>query len=205
MDTDTLKVALAHAAEARKTEISLLWSRSLYFWGFIAVVIVAYGGALNVDQFTLAFLSTCIGFVLSLCWTLANRSSKYWQEVWEWKSDYFSEQLFQNKLFTTYPDVTIDLSGWWAPKRFSPSKLAMAVSDMIVVVWFVLGIAAVSQETSPSRVVVDMLLGVAALTYAANILRACRSGDAVSWKELWSEIRGLVHSWRKPLDTSADF
>jgi hypothetical protein len=65
MDTDTLKVALAHAAEARKTEISLLWSRSLYFWGFIAVVIVAYGGALNVDQFTLAFLSTCIGFVLS--------------------------------------------------------------------------------------------------------------------------------------------
>ncbi|MCB7071784.1 hypothetical protein LIZ76_17985, partial [Caldibacillus sp. 210928-DFI.2.22] len=67
MNDDKLKMALDYAADARKTEISLLWSRSLYFWGFISVMLVAYGAAIKEKQFTLAFISSCISFIISLC------------------------------------------------------------------------------------------------------------------------------------------
>lgn len=132
MNDEKLKMALDYAADARKTEISLLWSRSLYFWGFISVMLVAYGAAVKEKQFTLAFVAVCVSFILSLCWTLVNRSSKYWQEVWEWKTENLAQDLLRFKLFTSQ-DVPVDLSNWWGPKCFSPSKLVMAVSDMVVV------------------------------------------------------------------------
>lgn len=205
MDDERLKIALTHAADARKTEITLLWSRSLYFWGFIAVVLLSYGSALGSSEFTLAFLSACAGIILSLCWTLANRSSKYWQEVWEWKADFISESLLENKLFTTYHDANIDCTKWWGPKQFSPSKLAMAVSDMIVVIWAVLAIAALAQETSAARVVVDLIIAAAMISYAAYILRACRSGGAVSWSQLLTEIRNRARAWKKVPPHEGDF
>jgi hypothetical protein len=102
MTEEQLKLALSYAADARKTEIALLWSRSLYFWGFITVAIGGYGAALNAQRYTYACLAACAGVLLSLCWTLANRSGKYWQEVWEWTAERFSEQIFDNNLFTSY-------------------------------------------------------------------------------------------------------
>ena len=67
------------ASEVRKFEITLFWTRSLFFWGFIAAAFVAIA-ALKNDQATLSLLISEFGVVCSLAWTLGNRGSKYWQE-----------------------------------------------------------------------------------------------------------------------------
>ena len=84
-EVESKKLALSYAADNRKAEIALLWARSLYFLGFISVALVSYGTALQSGRRTFALLAACFGFICSLCWTLANRSSKYWEEVWEKK------------------------------------------------------------------------------------------------------------------------
>ncbi len=89
-----LQVTLQYAAENRRSEILLLWTRSSFFWAFLAVAVGSYGVAIHGDHLTLATLVACFAAVCSLCWTLANRARKYWQEVWEKKV----EQLEANAL-----------------------------------------------------------------------------------------------------------
>jgi hypothetical protein len=203
-DEEKGKLALTLAADARKSEIGLLWSRSLYFWGFITVALASYGGAINSSRYTFAFFAACVGFILSLCWTLANRSGKYWQAVWEWTTDKYSEDLFQNNLFTTYHVASVNTDNWWGPKRYSPSKLAMAVSDLIVAVWIALAFAAIIDEPKSSSIILDVCLAAATLLYAAHILRACRSGNPPDWAKVWSNAKARLSAWRRrPND--ADF
>lgn len=200
-DEEKNKLAFGYAVDARKTEIALLWSRSLYFWGFITVTLGAYGTALKAEEATYAFLASCVGIILSLCWTLANRSGKYWQAVWEWTTEKYSEDLFENKLFTNYHQASISTESWWGPKRYSPSKLAMAVSDMSVVAWILLAAAAIIQETATIRILLDLGMGILTMVYAEYILRACRSGTPPTRAEFWSDIK-RKYSTRKNL---ADF
>ncbi len=42
--------ALELISDIRKFEIGLFWSRSLFFWGFIAIAITAYGAASQLTQ-----------------------------------------------------------------------------------------------------------------------------------------------------------
>jgi hypothetical protein len=192
MDIEEKRLALTLSVDARKTEIALLWTRSLYFWGFITVALASYGGAINSQHYTFAFLASCVGIVLSVCWTLANRSGKYWQAVWEWTTDRFSEDLFENTLFTTYHTAVVDTEKWWGPKRYSPSKLAMAVSDLMVGLWTILAFAAIIQEAAGSRILLDVFLALMTILYVAHILRACRSGEPPSWSQIWSGVRSKV-------------
>ena len=79
------KKALTAALDTRKFEIELYWKRATYFWAFIAVTFAAYGLVQRLDTDDKTFMSfflSCLGFILSFGWVLANRGSKQWQENW---------------------------------------------------------------------------------------------------------------------------
>jgi hypothetical protein len=54
IDQNDRKLALQYATDNRKTEITLVWSRALYFWGLIAAILIAYGGSMQYGHRTIA-------------------------------------------------------------------------------------------------------------------------------------------------------
>lgn len=142
--TEAYKVAL----DTRKFEIELYWKRATYFWTFIAAAFAAYGLIEKIgsapDRHFLQFLTSCLGFMLSLAWLLANRGSKQWQENWEHHVDHLEDSvtgpLFKVTLFRAPP------SGWrekfdyffMGPGRYSVSKINQLISSYIMLIWIVL-------------------------------------------------------------------
>jgi hypothetical protein len=116
----------------RQFEIDLFWKRSLFFWGFIAAAFVAVA-TLEGKSGILSSIVAGFGMVCSLAWTLVNRGSKYWQEQWESKieavEDRVTGPLFKQR-------VPQQEKGWWlSGRQYSVSKLAIAVSDYMFLVW----------------------------------------------------------------------
>lgn len=191
------KLALSYAAENRKSEIALLWSRSLYFWGFISVILVSYGTALSSGRKTLALFAACFGFLCSLSWTLANRSGKYWQEVWEEKVKDREVGLFEKPLFPRSSNPVVHERWGWGPKQYSPSKLAMAVSDLTASSWIVLALVPLLPHTLRHSTIVDIVALLATSIYAVCILIWCRSGPPQSLKMVANECsRWLRRTWK---------
>ena len=83
-DSETSWRRFQVALDARRLEINLFWQRSLFFWGFTGAAFVAIAATLG-EHPRLALLVSCFGLVSSVCWSLANRGSKYWHEAWETK------------------------------------------------------------------------------------------------------------------------
>lgn len=88
-------------SDIRKFEIGLFWSRSLFFWGFTAIAIAAFGAAYNYKSQAkeVQFVIACAGFISSVVWLLVNRSSKYWQKVWEQKAKDASLEAVGRNIF----------------------------------------------------------------------------------------------------------
>src|ERR1700722_13476976 len=124
-----LDVALA----LRSLEIGIFWQRTLFFWGFISLAFAAYA-TLQKNQHLLLVISG-FGMVCSLVWTLLNRGSKYWKECWDQKVKN-EEKGAIGLLFGKEEDRLH--GGVWAAQRFSVTKLAIAVSDYIFLVWVAL-------------------------------------------------------------------
>ncbi|MBF0552411.1 MAG: hypothetical protein HQK60_18010 [Deltaproteobacteria bacterium] len=82
------------AVETRKLEITLFWTRSLFYWGFIASAFIAYAKLHNDSK--IAIIVACFGLVCSVAWTLANRGSKFWQETWEMKVEQAEKSLIKS-------------------------------------------------------------------------------------------------------------
>lgn len=115
----------------RQFEIDLFWKRSLFFWGFIGAAFVGIG-ALKYEQPALSLLVSSFGFVCSLCWTLANRGSKFWQEQWESKIENVEADV-TGPLFQKIEPT--QRKGWLGGQRYSVSKLAILISDYVSVIW----------------------------------------------------------------------
>ena len=125
------EVALA----TRNFEIELFWKRFLFFWGFIASSFVGYATIVT-DKPSLAVVIACFGFVCSVAWSLVNRGSKYWQENWETIvaniEDDVTGSLFKERQEQKNKAV------WLSSRKFSVSKVTIALSDFTVVIWFAL-------------------------------------------------------------------
>jgi len=119
------------SVQTRNFEIGLFWSRSLFFWGFISAAFIGYAA---LRQSELRVLVACFGMVCSLAWTLVNRGSKYWQEVWETKVERF-EPPVTGPLFSVEEDAQ-DKGCWLRGRKYSVSKLAIALSDYVFLLWF---------------------------------------------------------------------
>lgn len=120
------------ALATRQFEIDLFWKRSLFFWGFIAAAFVAVA-ALEAKSHALPIVVSGFGMVCSLAWTLANRGSKYWQEQWESKIEDVEDNVTGSLFKREEPRQD---KGWWlSGRRYSVSKLTIAVSDYVFLVW----------------------------------------------------------------------
>jgi len=90
-----------------------------------------------------------LGIICSLVWTLTNRSSKYWQKVWEEKASLASENAFAVNIFAEPKAAPTDWVTkvkqfpWWSA-HFSVSKLAIAFSDFALLAWIGLAFKASS-------------------------------------------------------------
>lgn len=136
-DTEDSIRILEYANDVRKFEIGLFWQRSLFFWGFTTTAIVAYGAAYQTQSRNLEFAVACIGFVCGFIWTLVNRSSAYWQRVWERKVEAIQYRAISYDLFSYRSNNAQQVAQtWgWGPKHYSLTKLAIAFSDFTILVW----------------------------------------------------------------------
>lgn len=135
------------AVQIRNFEIDLFWKRSLFFWGFIAAAFTGYA-ALRGKNADLSLVVACFGMVCSCAWTLLNRGSKYWQETWETKVERYEEAVV-GALFAKEEDRQD--KGWWlASRKYSVSKLAIALSDYVLILWLALVIWDVALRLNPA-------------------------------------------------------
>lgn len=125
---------LAVILENRRAEIDLFWRRTTIFWGFNAAALAALAAA-NAPFPRL--LAGCVGAVSSVAWSLVNRGSKYWQETWERRAASVSDDGLKNVFGTREPRA---MKGWWlSSRRYSVSKVTIAVSDYFVLLWVLIG------------------------------------------------------------------
>jgi hypothetical protein len=166
------------AADVRKFEIGLFWTRSLFFWGFISVAFAGYAALANADDHLLALLVGCFGLVCSVAWSLVNRGSKYWQEAWEQKTENQEWAAYNTRMFRTLEPVLTEKGPWLRARRFSVSKTTIALSDFTIGIW-IISVAVVLPWARLTRgyFPVECLIPLATIVYIIAMLFACRSTD----------------------------
>lgn len=138
---EILKERYKVCLDTRKFEIELFWKRSLFFWGFIASSFVGYA-AVYQESKALSLIIANFGFVCSFAWTMANRGSKYWQENWESKVDEIEDKI-TGELFKIPAKIQVHKGFWLRARRYSVSKLTIALSDYVFLLWTTLVISGI--------------------------------------------------------------
>ncbi len=176
-DSDEARKAFDVAHENRKLEIQLFWQRSLFFWGFVAAALIGYTSAMK-EKSHLTIVFALFGFVCSVVWSQGNRGSKYWQEYWEKKVNFYQHFSTGNIFYDRKPTAP----GFWQTfegRRVSVSKLTMALSDFTVLLWLLLCIrelidsSAIEEYRSP----INVILVLGTLLYCLFFLGKSKSED----------------------------
>lgn len=151
------------SVETRNLEIDLFWKRSLFFWGFIASAFVGFAALRNSSP-DLAIVIACFGMVCSIAWSLLNRGSKYWQESWETRVEE-SEKSITGKFFGKEEAAQLHKGRWLCARKFSVSKLAIALSDYVAILWFTLVVGQLIRRFAPLSIIQSLEpIGVIAFT-----------------------------------------
>ncbi|SOB60142.1 conserved membrane protein of unknown function [Pseudodesulfovibrio profundus] len=132
-----LQEAYDKAHEVRQFEIELYWKRALYFWGFEAAFMLAFGTLLakgngTTGQFYFLFLVSIFACFFTLLWRVALKGSKQWQENWESHIDMLEECISGNLYKTVLHNKNNDVF-------YSVSKVNEAINSLIIAMWIVIG------------------------------------------------------------------
>ena len=187
LNRDQRDEALKWALDTRKYEIDLYWKRATYFWTFIAVIFAGFFallGAKDIEaQFKqdALFLISCVGFLFSFAWNLANRGSKYWQENWEMHVALLEDSI-TGPLFKTTFELPHDPSGK-KPQlvRYSVTRINQLLSVVILFTWIFLAIRMIASrfnimaELFPGANIIIVFL--ATIILAIIIWQKGRSGN----------------------------
>jgi hypothetical protein len=135
------KYRLDIVLDIRKFEIELYWKRATYFWTFIAAAYAGYGITFTktITSTDFQFLISCLGFVLSVGWYLANKGSKFWHVNWETHLNLLEDDLVGPLHKTTINPKSY--SKFWkptAPYACSVSKINQILSFFNLFVWVIL-------------------------------------------------------------------
>ena len=79
---------------------------------------------------------SCFGFVCSLAWTLVNRASKYWQEVWEKKLKSAEKKVLGGEFSSK--EENIQTNWFFGARRSSVSRSVIVLSYFTAVIWMLL-------------------------------------------------------------------
>jgi hypothetical protein len=190
-DEKNLKT-LEIADQVRRFEISLFWTRSLFFWGFSTTALVAYGAAFKAKATDLQFGAGCVGLVCAVAWTLVNRGSKYWQENWERKADQAQSKLELSVELFAPPERQPEIrEGWlWRAKHFSVSGATIAFSDFTILVWLGLMLAATPLPTFFPGCLKDIGIFIVTLVFASAILIFSSRSGRLNRLRLWLLMMG---------------
>lgn len=191
-DDEKSILAFTTALDARKLELELFWKRSLFFWGFISSAFIGYASLHN-DHSNIAILVANFGLVCSFAWSFSNRGSKFWYESWERYVTTLEEKVMGQSLFSKpsqcLPDEEEKILrcnwkrkiSWLNGKRFSVSKLAIALSDYTVAIWLCIILIELNRiffwcilEDKKKSVVMFL---VCTLIYLASMLCLCDSSE----------------------------
>lgn len=129
------KFAISHTN--RLFEVDLYWKRALFFWGFIASAFVAFA-TLHSTGSGYSIVIACFGVICSLIWSLGNRGGKYWQEYWEEKVEEVEDEITGPIFIDNEPGNRKTKFSWLASQKFSVSKLAIALSDYVCILWLLI-------------------------------------------------------------------
>ncbi|PWJ61965.1 hypothetical protein SAMN05720473_11342 [Fibrobacter sp. UWB15] len=157
--------ALEMALDTRKFEIELYWKRATYFWAFIALAFTSFflvADAENMDKILkneLQVIISALGIFLSVCWFLANKGSKYWQENWEFHVDLLEDEIMGPLYKTTksYKGRKNFLLPWKSYK-FSVGKINMMLSATMIIFWIVVFIEALTLTNYTYNVTIIIIL-----------------------------------------------
>lgn len=179
---DIKERAFNTSLDTRKFEIDLFWKRSLFFWGFIASAFIAFA-TLYKENSKYAIMIAGFGCICSLVWTLANRGSKFWQENWESKVSKYEDEL----VGSLFKDVEEVQNKFWAlrARKYSVSKLAIALSDYVLAVWIGITLSLVCKHLKLFRNIFStdtliIIFVILTLVYSVYILIFARSSNPES-------------------------
>ncbi len=162
----------------RNKEIDLFWKRGLFFWGFIASAFIGFA-TLYKDNIGLSIIIACFGMICSFVLTLANRGSKYWQENWEQKAHRIADEIL-GKYFSKEEEV-MKKGMWLQARRYSVSKLAIALSDYLFGIWTIIVICQLvclisdKQCVDCLRSIFKPIIIIASLIYLVFIACKCKT------------------------------
>ncbi|MEQ9206546.1 MAG: hypothetical protein RLN78_04200 [Phycisphaerales bacterium] len=127
-----------NANDNRKNEIELLWKRSAFYWGFIAIVFAGYGILLNTNA-AFAIIVASFGVTSSACWYMANSAGAFWQKVWEQNIISDEIAILGKKVYTDIPNNDImRKSVLMGSRRYSLSGVTIAFSNYVCAFWIML-------------------------------------------------------------------
>jgi hypothetical protein len=137
IDSDKTKMREAYTRtwKNRDFEIDKFWTRSAYFWGFIAAIFAGYTAvmtsefgqearAMNLDVYLIT-----LGLLFSIAWLLVIKGSKQWQQNWEAHIDRLEDKITGPLYKTVHrTDKTF----------YSVSNVNKAMAWIVLVTWIVL-------------------------------------------------------------------
>jgi len=126
-EKEKIEYAYRKAWENRDFEINKFWTRAAYFWGFIALIFVAYFkiSENEIKNKYIQLIIICLGIIFSIAWNYVIRGSKKWQENWENHIDKL-EDFISGPLYKTI---------FHKDTFYSVSKINEILSIVIIVVW----------------------------------------------------------------------
>jgi hypothetical protein len=105
-DEAKLKEAYERACKLRDFEITTLWTRVTYFWGFIAAIFAGYIALMTreheVIDTHLSLYLILLGIIFSVAWLLVIKGSKCWQNNWEFHIDMLEKYIVGPLYKTVY-------------------------------------------------------------------------------------------------------
>jgi len=181
------------ASDIRKFEIDKYWQRTLYFWGFISAIYVAYYSVLkdfyadkcgNQEHGGLPLLIlSMLGLFFCFSWLLASKGSKHWQENWENHIDML-EDAVTGPLYKTYLAESSD--------SFSVSKINIMAGRVLsicaygLVAFEIINFVENTLELSGATAIVISLLlivctGLSLLVYANHVKGNAKSNGSIEF------------------------
>ena len=130
------KKAFKKAWEIRSFEIDKFWQRSIYFWGFIALIFTGYvycitsESSCTVKAMYFDLYMILLGGIFSVAWLLVICGSIKWQNNWEAHIDKLEDKITGPLYKTVYYKGR--------GEYYSVSKINKTLAWVVIAVWFVL-------------------------------------------------------------------